>query len=330
MGSPAAWARSTRDDLDPPECQTEPTIAFEGVAILADEDKREHESAERDDRADVGCVRWQRVLRGEPTILHSVARGIGDMRLAEALAAEAAGVAAPACPPLLVRVVARARQRIRDAELHAAADDLGLRQLLQGRLDDALRAARESANGSPEPDGKMIEAADRLREAGNTAPAAKAFEKLISAGNTGPAARLGLARCYVALRRFKEALAMFEAVTDPQVNAGTLGWYDDQNGEIGDIPVFLQHGGSGEDFYRMIVDQFDTLYEDGRNQYRVMAIALHPYITGVPHRIGASGNFYCNSGTGLVSQYNLSGATPQILPCLVNGQAGSIVDVVEP
>ena len=27
--------------------------------------------------------------------------------------------------------------------------------------------------------------------------------------------------------------------------------------EIGDIPVFLQHGGSGEDFYQMIVDQFD-------------------------------------------------------------------------
>jgi hypothetical protein len=25
--------------------------------------------------------------------------------------------------------------------------------------------------------------------------------------------------------------------------------------EVGDIPVFLQHGGSGEDFERMIVDQ---------------------------------------------------------------------------
>ena len=33
--------------------------------------------------------------------------------------------------------------------------------------------------------------------------------------------------------------------------------------EIGDIPVFLQHGGSGEDFERMIVDQFDTMYEEG-------------------------------------------------------------------
>jgi hypothetical protein len=34
-----------------------------------------------------------------------------------------------------------------------------------------------------------------------------------------------------------------EAVTDPQVNAGTLGWYDDNNGEIGDIPVALYYAG---------------------------------------------------------------------------------------
>ena len=33
--------------------------------------------------------------------------------------------------------------------------------------------------------------------------------------------------------------------------------------EIGDIPVFLERGGSGEDFYQMVVDQFDTLYEEG-------------------------------------------------------------------
>jgi hypothetical protein len=30
-----------------------------------------------------------------------------------------------------------------------------------------------------------------------------------------------------------------EAVTDPQPSPSTLGWYDDQNGEIGDIPVSL-------------------------------------------------------------------------------------------
>src|SRR5262249_4982510 len=33
--------------------------------------------------------------------------------------------------------------------------------------------------------------------------------------------------------------------------------------ELGDVPIFLTHGGSGEDFYRIAVDQFDTLYEEG-------------------------------------------------------------------
>jgi len=54
--------------------------------------------------------------------------------------------------------------------------------------------------------------------------------------------------------------------------------------EIGDIPVFLDRGGSGEDFYQMIVDQFDTLYEDGTKNYRVLSIALHPFLIGHPFR----------------------------------------------
>jgi hypothetical protein len=29
----------------------------------------------------------------------------------------------------------------------------------------------------------------------------------------------------------------FEAVTDPDVNNGRLGWYDQQYGEVGDIPI---------------------------------------------------------------------------------------------
>jgi allantoinase len=54
--------------------------------------------------------------------------------------------------------------------------------------------------------------------------------------------------------------------------------------EIGDIPAFLQHGSSGEDFYKMIVDQFDTMYEDGKKQPRVFCIALHPFLVGHPFR----------------------------------------------
>ncbi len=37
----------------------------------------------------------------------------------------------------------------------------------------------------------------------------------------------------------------------------------------------------------MICRQFDVLWEEGAESGRVMAIALHPYITGVPHRIRA-------------------------------------------
>ena len=33
--------------------------------------------------------------------------------------------------------------------------------------------------------------------------------------------------------------------------------------------------------------QFDTLYRDGEAAPRVMAIAVHPFVTGQPHRIGA-------------------------------------------
>jgi hypothetical protein len=36
----------------------------------------------------------------------------------------------------------------------------------------------------------------------------------------------------------------------------------------------------------MICDSFDVLYREGAKSGRVMAIALHPYLVGVPHRIG--------------------------------------------
>jgi peptidoglycan/xylan/chitin deacetylase (PgdA/CDA1 family) len=44
---------------------------------------------------------------------------------------------------------------------------------------------------------------------------------------------------------------------------------------------------SADGFRQMICDQFDVLYREGAKSGRVMAIALHPYLMGVPHRIGA-------------------------------------------
>jgi peptidoglycan/xylan/chitin deacetylase (PgdA/CDA1 family) len=55
--------------------------------------------------------------------------------------------------------------------------------------------------------------------------------------------------------------------------------------ELNDIPIYLvQHHRSPELFERAR-DQFDTLYREAANGARVMAIAVHPYITGAPHRI---------------------------------------------
>lgn len=87
--------------------------------------------------------------------------------------------------------------------------------VVAGRLDEALRAAREPGNGTAEPDARMIDSAERLRENGNAAAAAKACEKLVSAGNNSSAVRYCLALAYVDLKRFKEAMPMFEALADP-------------------------------------------------------------------------------------------------------------------
>ena len=54
--------------------------------------------------------------------------------------------------------------------------------------------------------------------------------------------------------------------------------------ELNDVPVFLHHHDTAE-FVEMVKAQFDTLYEEGETSGRVMALALHPYLMGMPHRI---------------------------------------------
>lgn len=55
--------------------------------------------------------------------------------------------------------------------------------------------------------------------------------------------------------------------------------------EVNDIPIFLAQHHPAEELFRRTRDQFDVLYEEGRTNARVLPIAVHPYITGVPHRI---------------------------------------------
>src|SRR5207245_11172497 len=55
--------------------------------------------------------------------------------------------------------------------------------------------------------------------------------------------------------------------------------------ETNDIVIHaLQHLPSEQSLKRC-TDQFDRLYLDGATNARIMAISIHPYITGVPHRI---------------------------------------------
>ena len=57
--------------------------------------------------------------------------------------------------------------------------------------------------------------------------------------------------------------------------------------ELNDKPAFEKKMRTADEFDSMIRRQFDVLWREGETQARVMAIALHPYLIGVPHRIGA-------------------------------------------
>ncbi len=54
--------------------------------------------------------------------------------------------------------------------------------------------------------------------------------------------------------------------------------------DINDAMV-LRHHIEAEDFARMMIDHFDTLWREGAETGRVVCLALHPYIMGQPHRI---------------------------------------------
>jgi hypothetical protein len=48
--------------------------------------------------------------------------------------------------------------------------------------------------------------------------------------------------------------------------------------------MLIQHH-SAREYFERAMDQFDQLYEDSRDSARVMALVVHPYIMGAPHRL---------------------------------------------
>ena len=55
--------------------------------------------------------------------------------------------------------------------------------------------------------------------------------------------------------------------------------------EINDIPMMLLQHNRAEELLLRGIDQFDRLWQESADIPRVMAISVHPYVTGVPHRI---------------------------------------------
>jgi len=57
--------------------------------------------------------------------------------------------------------------------------------------------------------------------------------------------------------------------------------------ELNDLAAIVRSKYTPGEFERMIRDQFDVLWREGAESGRVMAISLHPFLIGQPHRIGA-------------------------------------------
>jgi allantoinase len=56
--------------------------------------------------------------------------------------------------------------------------------------------------------------------------------------------------------------------------------------ETNDITMMALQNHSSDEMLKRGIDQFDRLYAEGKDITRIMAISVHPYITGAPHRIG--------------------------------------------
>ncbi|MGH7265570.1 MAG: polysaccharide deacetylase family protein [Candidatus Rokuibacteriota bacterium] len=56
--------------------------------------------------------------------------------------------------------------------------------------------------------------------------------------------------------------------------------------ELNDVPLFVLQHHAPDEFVRRVRDTVEVLHAEGEKSPRVMAIGLHPYLMGVPHRIG--------------------------------------------
>ncbi len=69
-----------------------------------------------------------------------------------------------------------------------------------------------------------------------------------------------------------------------QTRSGRL-WSIPYPQELNDIPMIMGRQLDAKDFAQMIIDNFDEMREQSKQQPLVMGIALHPYIIGQPYRL---------------------------------------------
>jgi len=55
--------------------------------------------------------------------------------------------------------------------------------------------------------------------------------------------------------------------------------------ELNDIPMMMVQHHQASEFETRCMDYFERVYAEGEKRPKIMAIAVHPYISGVPHRI---------------------------------------------
>ena len=55
--------------------------------------------------------------------------------------------------------------------------------------------------------------------------------------------------------------------------------------ECNDVAMMLIQHHKASEYFDRAIDQFEQLYRDARDGARVMALVVHPYIMGAPHRL---------------------------------------------
>jgi hypothetical protein len=55
--------------------------------------------------------------------------------------------------------------------------------------------------------------------------------------------------------------------------------------ECNDVAMMLIQHHPAREYFQRAMDQFEQLYHDARDSARVMALVVHPYIMGAPHRL---------------------------------------------